>query len=132
MILRACLQWSFELFREAAEEKNLEYRLLLTTSSRARVSGDATRLRQVTANLMSNAVKFTTPGLDRDGGATGRDGGSATAGTYPDLGSRIRASESPKTESTVSFNRSARSTLRRPGVMEARAWGSQSPNVWWK
>ena len=60
--LAACLQWSFELFREVAEEKQIEYRLILDDRLPARVTGDATRLRQVAANLMSNAVKFTHQG----------------------------------------------------------------------
>jgi PAS domain S-box-containing protein len=60
--LRACLQWSFDLFREAAQEKQLEYKLVLSEGLPVRVSGDLTRLRQVTANLMSNAVKFTQAG----------------------------------------------------------------------
>lgn len=60
--IRACLQWSFELFRKAAAEKNLDCRLHLDDKLPERVSGDATRLRQVTANLMSNAVKFTHHG----------------------------------------------------------------------
>jgi PAS domain S-box-containing protein len=60
--IRSSLQWSFELFRQAAAEKNLEYRLRLDDRLPARISGDATRLCQVTANLMSNAVKFTHQG----------------------------------------------------------------------
>ncbi|MGJ5819688.1 response regulator [Paludibaculum fermentans] len=63
--IRGCLEWSFELFRKGAEEKNLEYSLRLDESLPAIVLGDATRLRQVTANLMSNAVKFTQQGSIR-------------------------------------------------------------------
>jgi len=63
--LRACLQWSFDLFRAAAEEKSIECSLHVDPRLPARVSGDATRLRQVAANLMSNAVKFTHQGIIR-------------------------------------------------------------------
>jgi PAS domain S-box-containing protein len=60
--LAACMEWGFELFRKAAEEKGLVCRLRLDPGLPVRVSGDAGRIRQVTANLMSNAVKFTHQG----------------------------------------------------------------------
>ena len=51
------------LYGVKASEKGLRFRVRLTDGSHTRVSGDATRIRQVLGNLISNAVKFTDTGL---------------------------------------------------------------------
>lgn len=61
---------SLEMFRGAAEERNLE--LVSNPNGEVVVSGDPGRLRQVVNNLIDNSLKFTPPGgrvsvlLDRD------------------------------------------------------------------
>jgi PAS domain S-box-containing protein len=63
--LRESLEWAVELFRPKADEKHLELSLSIDTDLADRLSGDATRIRQVLANLISNAIKFTEQGSIR-------------------------------------------------------------------
>jgi len=61
--LRESLQWSGELFRLKASEKHLGLKLSVDAGVPERLVGDATRIKQVLANLISNAIKFTEEGL---------------------------------------------------------------------
>jgi PAS domain S-box-containing protein len=60
--LRESLEWGVALFRPKADEKHLQLTLTYDPAIPERLLGDATRIRQVVANLMSNATKFTEEG----------------------------------------------------------------------
>jgi len=60
--LRRCVEEALDLLSAKAAEKRLELACQLDDGIPPRVLGDATRLRQVFVNLISNAIKFTHAG----------------------------------------------------------------------
>jgi PAS domain S-box-containing protein len=60
--LRACLESSLDLVAPRAAEKGLDLALTIADGVPDAMVGDATRLRQVLVNLLSNGVKFTEAG----------------------------------------------------------------------
>jgi signal transduction histidine kinase len=82
-----------DLYRDVAEAKGVTL-TVSATDREAIVSGDRTRLEQVAANLLDNAVKYTPPG-GRVEVAVGRDGSNAQLGVS-DTGPGIPPSELPR------------------------------------
>src|SRR6185436_2597576 len=60
--LRECIEGTLDLVANRAFEKGLDLAYELDDGLPAAVTGDATRLRQILLNLLTNAVKFTDHG----------------------------------------------------------------------
>jgi signal transduction histidine kinase/CheY-like chemotaxis protein len=60
--LRTCLEDAFDLVITKAAEKNLNLAFLIDDGVPQTIVSDADRLRQILANLLANAVKFTSRG----------------------------------------------------------------------
>jgi CheY-like chemotaxis protein len=60
--LRDAVEWGVELFRTKAADKHLGLNRSVDSGVPERLAGDATRIRQVLANLIGNAIKFTEQG----------------------------------------------------------------------
>lgn len=60
--LRGCIDDSLDLVAQKASEKSLKLTSIIDDSTPETIKGDPTRLRQILANLLTNAVKFTDKG----------------------------------------------------------------------
>jgi signal transduction histidine kinase/DNA-binding response OmpR family regulator len=60
--LRTCIEESFDLVSGKAHEKSLNLAFLIDEGLPQAIVSDAGRLRQILANLISNAIKFTLAG----------------------------------------------------------------------
>jgi PAS domain S-box-containing protein len=79
MNLREAVTAAAAVFEAAAREKDLTFDLSFAEGFHDQVVGDALRIRQVIANLTSNAVKFTKTGAVRIEAATTLDPAGAVA-----------------------------------------------------
>ncbi len=60
--LGTCIEEVLRLFVSQASKKNLELAYLVESNTPSAIIGDSTRLKQILANLIGNAVKFTEKG----------------------------------------------------------------------
>jgi PAS domain S-box-containing protein len=61
-VLRDCVESALDIVAAGAAAKGLDIACLMDAEAPAAVVGDATRLRQIVVNLLTNAVKFTDEG----------------------------------------------------------------------
>jgi PAS domain S-box-containing protein len=61
-ILHHCIEEALDLVAPQANTKNINLAYLIDTKTPSKILGDATRLRQILVNLITNAVKFTQIG----------------------------------------------------------------------
>ena len=61
--LREAVTAAVAVFQAVAKEKGLDFQLTFADGFQDHVQGDALRIRQIIANLTSNAVKFTSAGV---------------------------------------------------------------------
>jgi signal transduction histidine kinase len=90
--LRALLAEVVELYEDVADAKKVS--VAVEPGDEVRVSGDRDRLRQVFANLLDNAIKYT-PESGQVRIAAARDGDSAVV-TVTDTGAGIAAEHLPR------------------------------------
>jgi len=109
-----------ELFAERAHSKDLELSCRMAPSVPVAVRGDPTRLRQVIANLVGNAVKFTAHGeivvdveLDKAAGEFSGTAGSGIRFSVRDTGIGIKEEILPQL--FQAFSQADGSTTRKYG-----------------
>ncbi len=108
--LRACVEETLDLFANAAAEKHLGFAYQIDAACPTTCVSDPTRVRQVLANLVSNAVKFTSVG---DVQVLVHRQGDALAFTVRDSG--IGIPEEAKARLFQPFSQVDASTTRRYG-----------------
>jgi signal transduction histidine kinase len=91
LALRDIVERAVDLYKDVAEAKGVA---LESSADDVPVSGDRTRLEQVAANLIDNAVKYTPPG-GRVEVRAGREGGDAVL-RISDTGPGIPTAELPR------------------------------------
>ena len=108
--LRATIEETLDLFASSAAEKSLGLAYRFEAGCPERCVSDPTRLRQILANLVSNAIKFTTKG---DVSVTVSRVGDAIRFTVRDTGMGIPADR--RTRLFQAFSQVDASTTRRFG-----------------